>query len=382
MLHGNRLAIYLVFFIESAVLGTWIPRIPDIKHQLDLTDSALGLCLFAMASGTILSFVTITPFIGRTGLRTACQWSLPAWALAFTLPALAGSVEALFIMLLLAGLSVGAVEVSMNAMASALEKRYRQRMMSKCHGFWSLGSMAGALSSAFIARLEVPVLSHFLVVMPLLAVFGLVAASWLPRGLGDVPADSTQRTPISTRLARLKSGLLLLCLMPIGVMIVEGAFIDWSAVFMRDVMQASPMIIGVTYAFFSVVMAVTRLSGDYLAARFGEVQVIRLSGVCAASGIGAFALAGSLPIAFIGAVLSGLGTAIVYPLSVSAAANRTGSVTDNVAAISLVSFTAFLLAPPAIGWLSDQAGMRVALLMIVPLALTTSLLATQAAGTD
>ena len=85
--------------------------------------------------------------------------------------------------------------------------------------------------------------------------------------------------------------ILPLCFMPLGLMMVEGAFIDWSAVFAREVLAASPLAVGVVYAAFSLVMAAVRLSGDALAERFGDVVVVRASAVAATAGIAGFALA-------------------------------------------------------------------------------------------
>jgi MFS family permease len=88
-----------------------------------------------------------------------------------------------------------------------------------------------------------------------------------------------------------------------------------------------------------------------------------------------FALAPNLVVAYIGAAISGIGVAIVYPLAVTAAARRPGrSAADNVAAITMISFTAFMIAPPVIGFLSEAFGLRIALLMLAPVALTTALL--------
>ncbi|MFT5044195.1 MAG: MFS family permease, partial [Porticoccaceae bacterium] len=170
--------------------------------------------------------------------------------------------------------------------------------------------------------------------------------------------------------------IILLCIMPVGIMMVEGAFIDWSAVFMRDIMSAEPLLIGITYSAFSLVMATVRLFGDSLAVRFGDLNIVRVSGIASTAGIALFALAPSIPWAFAGAALSGAGVAIVFPLAVTAAANRPGrSSADNVAALNMLSFSAFLIAPPIIGFVSELLGLRVALLMLAPVALMTVLLA-------
>jgi len=81
-------AIFGVFFVESGVLGTWIPRIPDIKEKLGLSDGDLGLSLLAMPLGTLIGLFVAARIIELLGgLRRACQVFLPLWALSFILPA-------------------------------------------------------------------------------------------------------------------------------------------------------------------------------------------------------------------------------------------------------------------------------------------------------
>jgi len=55
----------------------------------------------------------------------------------------------------------------------------------------------------------------------------------------------------------------------------------------------------------------------------------------------------------------------------TAAANRPGRAADNVAAMTMISFTAFLFAPPLIGFLSDAFSLRWGLAALVPFAFLT-----------
>ncbi len=366
-------AIYAVFFVESLVLGNWIPRIPDIKAALGLSDFTLGINLLAIPLGTLVSFLLATRLLQKRGLKVGCQRWLPLWALLLIPPVWMNAPWLFFIGLLAAGFAIGIVEVAMNTKADVIEREVGSRIMSRCHGFWSLGSMSGAMLGAIAAELGISAQWHFTLLLPFIALLGYVVASALPN---DEPQTSAQEPTEAAPAFKLPSrGILLLCLMPVGIMMIEGAFIDWSAVFMHSVMNASPMVIGITYAFFSVVMALTRLNGDAIAEHFGDFNVIVASGLAATSGIAVFALAPSIIWAFFGAALAGVGVAIVYPLAMSAAARRPGNATDNVAALSMVSFCAFLLAPPVIGMMSDWLGLRVALLLLVPFALATPYLA-------
>ncbi|MFT7211901.1 MAG: MFS family permease [Granulosicoccus sp.] len=385
-LHSSAFAIFLVFFFESSVLGQWIPRIPDIKASLSLSDGGLGLALLALPLGTLLGFSVVGRIIERMGLRTACRVFLPAWALLFIGPAFAQTFWQLFIALSVCGIAVGMIETAMNTEAARIERDSGTRLMSRCHGFWSLGTMFGALMGGALAQWGVPVTQHFSVAMVLIALCGYFSATALPtlakdsrvkskHEVKEVPQEDGTVEP-STLFRWPARSIVLLCIMPVGIMMVEGAFIDWSAVFMRDIMSAEPLLIGITYAAFSLIMATVRLFGDSLAVRFGDLNIVRVSGIASTAGIALFALAPSIPWAFAGAALSGAGVAIVFPLAVTAAANRPGrSSADNVAALNMLSFSAFLIAPPIIGFVSEFQGLRVALLMLVPVALMTVLLA-------
>ena len=73
-----------------------------------------------------------------------------------------------------------------------------------------------------------------------------------------------------------------------------------------------------------------------------------------------------------------MGVAIVYPLAGTAAAGRPGkTAADNVAAVTMISFSAFLVAPPVIGFLSELFGLRIALLTLAPFALSTFFLSAE-----
>jgi len=356
--------------------GNWIPRIPELKQNLALTDTGLGLCLLAIPLGTILGLLLAGRIIDNLGLRKSCQVFLTLWALLFVLPSQATTPLMFAGALVLCGVAVGLTEVAMNTAADAIERFRGVRIMSRCHGFWSLGSMFGAIVGSAIAQFAFDVKWHFGIVMPLLALAGYYTSSKLqPEQIASAENNHTEEASHFQLPSR---AILLLCIMPLGIMSIEGAFIDWSAVFMDSVMSASPWVIGLTYSFFSVVMASVRLTGDMLNDKYSAYSIVRASGVAAAAGILLFAFAPTVPVALLGAALSGAGVAIVYPTAITAAARRPGrSPADNVAALTMISFGAFLVAPPIIGFVSDWLGLRWALALLAPFALKTWWLASE-----
>jgi len=64
-------------------------------------------------------------------------------------------------------------------------------------------------------------------------------------------------------------------------------------------------------------------------------------------------------LALLGFALMGVGTSVVFPLAMSAAAQRTDRpAAINVAALAQTAFVAFMLAPPLLGFVAEHLGIR------------------------
>lgn len=365
---GSIWPLYGVFFMEAFVLGNWIPRIPDVKAHLDLSASQLGALLLCISSGTLLAFLFGTKGLKKYGLRKGCMVAGPLWALHVMAIPLTDVTMIAALTAFSAGACVGLLEIAMNTAVDRQEQATGRRFMSKAHGFWSMGTLAGTGVGSLLATWGWSVQAHFLAVLAPAALVALMTAFVSPR----FPPKAGEGQGAMFKLPA--RGLLLLCIMPIGIMVVEGAFIDWSALFVKDVLNGGPQAIGGIFAAFAAVMTVTRLSGDWLQDRFGELLVARVSALCATAGIALFAVSTTIPVAFVAAALSGLGVAIFYPLAMTAAARRPGDEEDNVAAMSMIAFTSFMVAPPAIGFLADAFSLPIALAVLVPFAFGSLLL--------
>jgi MFS family permease len=158
-----------------------------------------------------------------------------------------------------------------------------------------------------------------------------------------------------------------LCVIGIAAFLVEGAGIDWSAIYMRDAFAVEPFIGGLGLTLFTFFMAVARLFVDPLVDRFGARAVATFLLVFSVAGLCAVWLAPHPYVALFGFALMGGGCSAVYPLAVSAAAQRTDRPAHlNVAALGQMSFVVFFLAPPLLGFVAEHAGIRVSYLVCLP----------------
>jgi cyanate permease len=85
--------------------------------------------------------------------------------------------------------------------------------------------------------------------------------------------------------------------------------------------------------------------------------------------------AGSFGVAVAGVAIWGLGTALGFPVGMSAAADDPERAAARVSVVAVIGYTAFLAGPPLVGLLGNQMGVLRALL-VVPLLLLPALVLT------
>jgi MFS family permease len=355
------LALQAVFALNALGLAAWFPRIPDVKAALGLDVLTLAICLFGLPAGTMLGFLTVSRITRRFGLKRTTIWAGAGFLVSFIGPALAGNAVALGLTLFLCGLTIAAIEVAMNAKASQMERALGRRIMTRCHAFWSFGTVGGALIGGAFAQAEVSFLAQQAIIQPVFAALTIVFGRMLAE-------DEARVAEEKAGFALPSQALFLLCLVPIGALLIEGAMMEWSALLLREHVGASPFATAATFSVFALAMAGTRLAGDRLAELFGAQPVILASGLLMAAAILGFGLSPALWLSVPFAALAGVGCANIYPLTMSMVAPLPGQAPEkNVATLALTAFTAFLIGPPFIGVAATFVGLPAAIALLAPL---------------
>jgi MFS family permease len=308
-----------------------------------------------MAVGSVVALPLAAWVLARWGSRRITSAAAVGFCLALPLPIMAPTTWLVLESLALLGAFNALLDVAMNAQALAVEARYQRPIMSTFHAPFSVGGVAGALvASGFMAG-GVGSLSHVIAVTVLtLAV--LIAA--IPR-LSRTTAAEGSAGPVFTRppTALLSLGLLTFC-----GLLVEGAIGDWSAVYMRDHLEASASLAAAGFAAFSLMMATGRFGGSSVAARIGPQALLRASGALAAAGLTAALLLATPGAALVGFGLVGLGVANVIPVLFSAAGRVSGIPAGTaLAAVATTGYAGYLAGPPLIGFAAELAGLPAAL---------------------
>ena len=367
-LAGARRATRLIFLVSGIGMSAWAPMVPYAKARLGLDDAQLGLALLAFGGGSMLSM----PFVGwlahRLGNRTLIVASGLLMCLALPVLAMVTNITELIGVLLYFGVVLGAVDVAMNAHAVDVERLDGGRLMSGFHGLFSVGGLTGAAVTSALLAVGVPLTAAASVLAILLAAVVLWLRSDL---LDDAPtADTPRKEPM--RMPHALAWLLgLLCFVSF---LAEGAMLDWSAVFLRDVRGISAASAGFGYAFFSAAMVLGRFSGDRFVGRYGPESAMRIGAALAAAGFLLVACVSGVVMSLAGFVLIGLGASNIVPVMFSAAGRLPNtSPAIAIATVTTLGYVGLLSGPALIGLVAHVSSLPMAFAGVAGLLVLVSL---------
>ncbi|MFP3990024.1 MFS transporter [Streptomyces sp. E11-3] len=361
-LRRARYAVAAVFCVHGAVTGSFATRVPWIQEHTGVSAGQLGLALAFPAIGASLAMPLAGAISHRFGARTALRGLLALWTMALVLPSLAPNLLTLCALLFVYGATAGMSDVAMNALGVEIENRMDRSIMSGLHGMWSAGALIGSAAGTLAAHLGADARLHHLLAAGALTVFGVLAC----QGVLDLRSTSDEAPP--PRFALPPKSALLIGAVGFCAVFAEGASLDWSAVYLRDVLSSSPGVAAASTTAFALTMAVARLCGDAVVDRFGAVRTVRVGGVFATIGGLLVVTAPNAALALTGFAFIGLGVAVVVPLAFAAAGRSGDNPSLAIAGVATITYTSGLIAPSAIGAVADVTSLVVSFGLVTALA--------------
>ena len=347
--------VYGGFFVYSFCMGSLPPRLPDLQRMMQIEEGPLGFGLIGAAAGTLVSLSFFGRILERIGYRRSILTMIPLLAVLYAIASFAVGPLSFFLLLFPVGIVIGGIEIILNLEADRTEHKIGRRIMNRAHAFWSFGFFSAGIISALVAQSGLSPQVHMFLMVPLVIV-GVV----LILGRFD-PAP--HRTGISDEkpphFAVPTMAIMVLVAVTLSAMIMEGAGIDWAAIYMRDVFAVSPFLSGFAVALGAGAQAVTRFFADPFVERYSPTVVSRVLLGVLGLGVLLVFFAPSDGLALVGFALMGVGTSVIFPLAMSAAAQLTDRpAPTNVASLAQISFVAFLVGPPLLGYIAEHFGIR------------------------
>ncbi|MEV5779103.1 MFS transporter [Streptomyces antimycoticus] len=364
-LRQGRASLAISFFVQGAIFALLVTRIPALQDRYGISDGLLPLFLAA---------VPILAGVGSVGTEHLVKRMRPGLVLRVVQPIVsvallaAGSgttVWQLAAALAVFGLTVGALDASMNMLGVSLQRAYGRSIMLGFHGAYSLGGIAGASLAWVGAYWDLPLPTLYAPLVATLVPVALIASRWYVDRQGDHQADDQaddHGAAVSMR------ALLPLCLVMAFAYIGDSTVSNWSAKYLEDVLHSSEQLATVPYNVYMVTTLLGRSFGDFGVRRFGAVAVVRAGALLAGAGFAVVAAAPGPWVGMGGFTLLGLGLCVLVPQTFAAAGRLFPGASDAaVARLNIFNYVGFLIGSPLVGALGGAWNYRAA--MLVPMAL-------------
>ena len=359
--------IYFSFFIYSFCLGVFFPRIGDLQNQMGIGETTLGLTLLGPAIGVQISLLFADKIFSLLGFRLVMCLGVPILGLALVCSSLTFKPFIFFISLMLGGFAIGILEVAVNLEADRIEYKISKKIMNRSHSFWSLGFFCSGLTGALFSQMKVSPFVNFSLSLFLGTFLTILFCSKY------IPADERPNSSVNNSLfVKPTKAVLALVVLTLSPMLLESASIDWSVIYMRDIFFTPPFINGLAIVMVALTQFSVRYYADQYVEIYGSEKISRISVITMLIGVVSVCFSNSPYLSLVGFVFIGGGSAVIFPLAMSAAAQKTDRpAAINVASLAQISFLVFLLAPPILGFIAENFGIRISFGIGLPLVIVS-----------
>ncbi|WP_460973308.1 MFS transporter [Spirosoma migulaei] len=362
-----RAATQLIFLVCGLGMSSWAPMIPLAKDRLALNDANLGLLLLLLGGGSMLMMPISGWLVNRFGSRLVMACAALVMALVLPLLLILSSTTAMAVTLFIFGSSIGTIDVAMNAHGVQVQNLFGRPIMSSLHGLFSVGGLFGSLGLGFLMKLGLNPVYAIVSIAVLMILITLTQYKKLfpleleQQAIAKFSASDERPATVNRRFNWMHSSVLYLGLLCFAIFLAEGAILDWSAIFLRDIKGVAAEFAGAGYAAFSIAMATMRLAGDKLVASLTSKIVVVGGSVLGAVGLSLAVLSPWVVGAMLGFVLLGLGVANIVPVFFSEAGRLPGiPPTTSLPAITTIGYTGLLTGPALLGFIAHHFSLSIA----------------------
>jgi fucose permease len=267
----------------------------------------------------------------------------------------------------LVGAAQGFLDVSMNATVSQIEKDDKVTLMAAMHGFFSLGGVVAGLGTFLIPILNAPVV-HSLLIVTLIAIPNYS----LSKQYESVTAPITKGSKKPSNALR---PLILLGFISLVAMGSEGAIVDWSGLYLEEIVKVNTAWIGAGFLVFSITMTLGRFLGDGLSTQLGSEKVLILGILTSIIGYLGVLTADST-FSVIGFAIIGAGLSVLVPELFRMAGKQDQIPSSKaIAIVAGFGYSGFLTGPVILGITAETYGLTTSYYGLTSAALIIGLLA-------
>lgn len=266
--------IQALFAIYAILLMAWIPRFPEIKANLGLSNGQFGTLISTGSFGAVASLFLTGHMVHKFGVKRVILTNIWILGIAFFFIVRTESPGIFLICNIAIGWSSSAYHISINAQSFNAMERVKDLTIARLHGMWALGTLATAITSGLIVN-HITISWHVggLAVMVTLILTAIVQR--LTPVLLKANESEDSHLPLKSLFTSFRVDWLisggLLC-----AVFLEFCTGDWSAIFAKERVGVSSGLAALPYIIFMIAMITGRLSASSWAKRFLVHNTIRL----------------------------------------------------------------------------------------------------------
>jgi MFS family permease len=371
----------VIFFMFGLSIMSWVPRFPDVKANLGLSNGEFGSLISLGVFGNVAALLTVGHLVHKFGAQLMMRVSTLAFSTSIIILTQTSSSFVFLIFMIIQGAGISAFHISINAQGFNFQDRTKKQVITLLSGYWS----SGALLTSVIAGILVDLVSieiHIAVLSILCLIIMLRSISTMTPNL----LKSNENPESDVKLGEIIKGFNFDMMVSGGLLcaiMLEFAVSDWSAIFLKEDLGILSGIHTLPFILFTLTMIIGRLSfhrllPHYSMQRLSQVAslisgISFLMGIAAVSAVGTGNKALTIIILSVSFSIAGIGSSFLGPSMMNAANSRSRFPASVVIGqIGVINICLIFVMRWVIAWTAEATSLSIALcipafmLLLVP----------------
>jgi MFS family permease len=370
----------VLFFVFAIFIMAWVPRFPEVKANLGLSNGQFGTLISTGTLGALGSLFFTGHIVHKFGTKIVMLANATLMTVALSSIVQTKSPTLFLFFNIILGWGISGFHIAINAQAFDSMKRIKDLTISKLHGMWALGALTTAIISGLVVEhiglaLHVGGISVLMMVIIFISVYRLSPVLIKPN------EDQADHLPLRTLLTSFRVDWLvsggLLC-----AVFLEFSTGDWSAIFAKERIGVNAGLAALPYIFFMIAMITGRLGVNRITQSFQIHHTVRFLALVGGFGFLLFlAIAVHIPASHkhialaaicIAYIFAGAGSSLMAPTFYTAG-NRRSSLPSAVVVgqMGVINASAVFILKACVAWTAQFTG-SLAIALTIPAAMLIS----------
>lgn len=263
----------ILFFVFAIFIMAWIPRFPEVKANLGLSNGQFGTLISTGSFGALASLFLTGHIVHKFGVKVVILANTSLLTLSFIAITQTKSPSLFLLCNIALGWGISGYHIAVNAQAFHSMGRVKDLTVSRLHGMWALGALSTAIFSGLVVG-HVGLSLHIGGITAAMALIVFASINKLSPVLLKPNEDAQEHLPLRTLITSFRVDWLvsggLLC-----AVFLEFSTGDWSAIFTKERIGVSAGLATLPYISFMIAMIAGRLGANRITKRFHIHHTVR-----------------------------------------------------------------------------------------------------------